>query len=228
MHGAGAVGARTRPLLRDAQGGSAASRRWRGWTPGSREFAGSSRQLAKTPAKSRSMRAGAWSRSSRSSDWTNRDVWRYIWKHSIPYNPLHDHGFPSIGCMPVHQPGRGRHRRAIGALEGHGQGRVRPPRRRERLERTSENTTERTGSVANDNSGFCLWFTGLSGAGKSTIAEIVGPELERRGVLVDHLDGDVVRTHLSARASASRARTATPTSCASASSRSCSPATAPA
>jgi adenylylsulfate kinase len=53
--------------------------------------------------------------------------------------------------------------------------------------------------VANDNkgSGFTLWFTGLSGAGKTTIAEIVGPELERRGVLVDHLDGDVVRTHLS-------------------------------
>jgi adenylylsulfate kinase len=45
--------------------------------------------------------------------------------------------------------------------------------------------------------GFCLWFTGLSGAGKSTIAEIVGPEIEKRGVLVDHLDGDVVRTNLS-------------------------------
>src|SRR4051794_41355269 len=55
---------------------------------------------------------------------------------------------------------------------------------------------ERTGSVANTK-GFCLWFTGLSGAGKSTIAELVGPELERRGVLVDHLDGDVVRTNLS-------------------------------
>jgi phosphoadenosine phosphosulfate reductase len=33
-------------------------------------------------------------------DWTNRDVWRYIWRHGIPYNPLHDHGFPSIGCVP--------------------------------------------------------------------------------------------------------------------------------
>ena len=30
--------------------------------------------------------------------------------------------------------------------------------------------------------GFTLWFTGLSGAGKTTIAEIVGPELERRGL----------------------------------------------
>jgi phosphoadenosine phosphosulfate reductase len=37
------------------------------------------------------------------ADWTNRDVWRYIWRHSIPYNPLHDHGFPSIGCVPCTQ-----------------------------------------------------------------------------------------------------------------------------
>jgi adenylylsulfate kinase len=45
--------------------------------------------------------------------------------------------------------------------------------------------------------GFVLWFTGLSGAGKTTIANVVEPELERRGHVVDHLDGDVVRTHLS-------------------------------
>ncbi len=45
--------------------------------------------------------------------------------------------------------------------------------------------------------GFTLWFTGLSGAGKTTISHIVGPELERRGLVVDYLDGDVVRTHLS-------------------------------
>jgi adenylylsulfate kinase len=46
-------------------------------------------------------------------------------------------------------------------------------------------------------SGFTVWFTGLSGAGKSTIAQLVGPELERRGGPVEYLDGDVVRTHLS-------------------------------
>src|SRR6188472_4365936 len=45
--------------------------------------------------------------------------------------------------------------------------------------------------------GFTLWFTGLSGAGKTTIAEIVGPELEKRGRIVEYLDGDAVRTHLS-------------------------------
>ena len=45
--------------------------------------------------------------------------------------------------------------------------------------------------------GFTLWFTGLSGSGKTTIAHIVGPELERRGHVVEYLDGDAVRTHLS-------------------------------
>jgi adenylyl-sulfate kinase len=45
--------------------------------------------------------------------------------------------------------------------------------------------------------GFTLWFTGLSGSGKTTIADLVAPELERRGLMVEKLDGDVVRTHLS-------------------------------
>jgi adenylylsulfate kinase len=45
--------------------------------------------------------------------------------------------------------------------------------------------------------GFTLWFTGLSGAGKTTIAHHVGPELDRRGHVVEYLDGDTVRTHLS-------------------------------
>jgi len=45
--------------------------------------------------------------------------------------------------------------------------------------------------------GFTLWMTGLSGAGKTTVADLVGPELEERGRLVEYLDGDVVRTHLS-------------------------------
>jgi adenylylsulfate kinase len=46
-------------------------------------------------------------------------------------------------------------------------------------------------------SGFVVWFTGLPAAGKTTIASVVEPELERRGFVVDRLDGDIVRTHLS-------------------------------
>jgi sulfate adenylyltransferase len=45
--------------------------------------------------------------------------------------------------------------------------------------------------------GFCLWFTGLSGSGKSTIAEALTPMLLARGRQLTVLDGDVVRTHLS-------------------------------
>jgi adenylylsulfate kinase len=48
-----------------------------------------------------------------------------------------------------------------------------------------------------DQSGCCVWFTGLSGAGKSTIADILVEELKERGRRVELLDGDEVREHLS-------------------------------
>jgi len=32
--------------------------------------------------------------------WTKRDVWAFIVTHNVPYNPLHDQGYPSIGCWP--------------------------------------------------------------------------------------------------------------------------------
>jgi sulfate adenylyltransferase len=45
--------------------------------------------------------------------------------------------------------------------------------------------------------GICVWFTGLSGAGKSTTAEVLAVLLQEKGRQVSLLDGDVVRTHLS-------------------------------
>ena len=48
-----------------------------------------------------------------------------------------------------------------------------------------------------ENDGFCVWFTGLSGAGKSTIAEMLFHELRARGLRTEILDGDIVRQNLS-------------------------------
>ena len=36
--------------------------------------------------------------------WSARDVWRYIVRNDVPYNPLHDRGYPSIGCVPCTTP----------------------------------------------------------------------------------------------------------------------------
>lgn len=47
------------------------------------------------------------------------------------------------------------------------------------------------------NKGFVLWLTGLSGAGKTTVAELIEQRLLTLGAKVEVLDGDVVRTHLS-------------------------------
>lgn len=48
-----------------------------------------------------------------------------------------------------------------------------------------------------EHKGFTLWFTGLSGSGKSTVANIIEKRLKDSGAKVETLDGDVVRTNLS-------------------------------
>lgn len=64
-------------------------------------------------------------------------------------------------------------------------------------------TREETAEILRDSypplhkQGLCIWFTGLSGSGKSTIAEALTPMLLERGREATTLDGDVVRTHLS-------------------------------
>ena len=47
------------------------------------------------------------------ADWDEKQVWTYIKENHVPYNPLHDQGYPSIGCMPcTSKPGAGENARA--------------------------------------------------------------------------------------------------------------------
>ncbi len=42
------------------------------------------------------------------ADWSEADVWDYVHEHDLPYHPLHDRGYESIGCAPCTRPGNGR------------------------------------------------------------------------------------------------------------------------
>jgi phosphoadenosine phosphosulfate reductase len=47
------------------------------------------------------------------ADWDDKQIWNYIKDHHVPYNPLHDQGYPSIGCVPcTSKPGEGEDARA--------------------------------------------------------------------------------------------------------------------
>ena len=139
------------------------------------------------------------------ADWEEKRVWAYVNVNEIPYNPLHDAGYRSIGCIPCTRPTSLEEEERAGRWAGS-----------DKLEcGIHENTTIRTHgpekegmsqhihahehpeSETDRGGGFTLWFTGLSGSGKTTIAHHVGPEMDRRGLVVEYLDGDTVRTHLS-------------------------------
>jgi hypothetical protein len=48
------------------------------------------------------------------SHWSDKDIWRRIHARELPYHPLHDQGYDSIGCAPCTQPGSGREGRWAG------------------------------------------------------------------------------------------------------------------
>lgn len=68
---------------------------------------------AATAKLERDERRGIW-KVNPLSDWSEKDLWRYIHKHDLPYHPLHDRGYASIGCEPCTQPGEGRDGRWVG------------------------------------------------------------------------------------------------------------------
>ncbi len=50
--------------------------------------------------------------------WTSEDVWSYILLNALPYNPLHDQGYPSIGCMPCTRAIKGHEGERAGRWSG--------------------------------------------------------------------------------------------------------------
>ena len=98
---------KVRPLARALSGAEA-------WVAGVRRDQSSSR--AATPKLMWDRRHGLW-KANPLADWTDRDVWRYIVEHDVPYNPLHDQGYESIGCTHCTRPGAGRDGRWAGSAK---------------------------------------------------------------------------------------------------------------
>jgi phosphoadenosine phosphosulfate reductase len=82
-----------------------------GWITGIRREQGPTR--AATELIERDERRGLW-KYNPLAHWTDKDLWRRIHERDLPYNPLHDQGYESIGCAPCTQPGSGREGRWAG------------------------------------------------------------------------------------------------------------------
>jgi phosphoadenosine phosphosulfate reductase len=82
-----------------------------GWITGIRREQGPTR--AHTELIERDEKRGLW-KYNPLAHWTDKDLWRRIHGRDLPYNPLHDHGYESIGCAPCTQPGSGREGRWAG------------------------------------------------------------------------------------------------------------------
>lgn len=82
-----------------------------GWITGIRREQGPTR--AGTELIERDSSRGLW-KYNPLAHWTDKDLWRRIHERDLPYNPLHDQGYESIGCAPCTQPGSGREGRWAG------------------------------------------------------------------------------------------------------------------
>jgi phosphoadenosine phosphosulfate reductase len=82
-----------------------------GWITGIRREQGPTR--AGTELIERDERRGIW-KYNPLAHWSDRDLWRRISERQLPYHPLHDQGYESIGCAPCTQPGSGREGRWAG------------------------------------------------------------------------------------------------------------------
>jgi phosphoadenosine phosphosulfate reductase len=82
-----------------------------GWITGIRREQGPTR--ASVQLIERDERRGLW-KYNPLAHWTEKDLWKRIHERDLPYNPLHDQGYESIGCAPCTRPGSGREGRWAG------------------------------------------------------------------------------------------------------------------
>lgn len=82
-----------------------------GWITGIRREQGPTR--ANAELIERDEKRGLW-KYNPLAHWTDKDLWRRIHERGLPYNPLHDQGYESIGCAPCTKPGSGREGRWAG------------------------------------------------------------------------------------------------------------------
>jgi phosphoadenosine phosphosulfate reductase len=82
-----------------------------GWITGIRREQGPTRAQAQLIERDEAR--GLW-KYNPLAQWTEKDLWRRIFERGLPYNPLHDQGYASIGCATCTQPGNGREGRWAG------------------------------------------------------------------------------------------------------------------
>jgi adenylyl-sulfate kinase len=130
------------------------------------------------------------------ADWSAARVEEYMERHGVPAHPLYMRGYTSIGCAPC--------TRAVEAGESERAGRwwwEQDAKKECGIHFAADGTVERAmvgeTEAIEMHKGFTVWFTGMSGAGKSTISRLLELKLRQYGARVEVLDGDVVRTHLS-------------------------------
>ena len=193
---------RPRPLLRAAQGRAARARAGRDGRLDHRHPPRAERHPRQRPrARARPARRGQGAAPRRLE--TTRTCKGYLFAHDVPYNPLHDRGFPSIGCThctrairPGEDSRAGRWADAEKTECGlHLPAQDAPPTLRNRSGPSAPEeggTSERAIAPASP-----CGSPGCRAPASRPSPRLVGPELERRGALVEYLDGDVVRTHLS-------------------------------
>jgi adenylyl-sulfate kinase len=146
------------------------------------------------------------------ADWSAAQVEEYIARHAVPLHPLYARGYTSIGCAPCTravEPGEneragrwwweedakkecGIHFAPDGSIR-------RTNQTNQAADQAADLAVEQTAEAETSemHKGFTLWFTGMSGAGKSTVSRALELKLRAAGARVEVLDGDVVRTHLS-------------------------------